>query len=342
MREKNLEKSFISAVVYVRNHQFYLENFMNGLVNELKLNFEKIEIIFVNDYSVDNSVQIIKNIAKDLKDITISIINLSFYQGLEAGIVAGVDVAIGDFVFEFDSPIADFDFEEVMKVYYQSLKGYDIVSSSPDKREKFASKIFYKIFKKYSKNNLQLHTERFRILTRRGINRIKILSKSIPYRKALYFNCGLKSITLKYRPINLIIPISELAITNEENYPRKSILQRFSIPNIPFKFDKDGFERTELAINSLLLFTNFWSQLAFYMALVMFFISFFMISYTLHVYFYFQKVAEGWTTIMLFISIAFTGLFALVAILIKYVSLMLSMQHNKHDYVFESVEKLKQ
>ena len=194
----NLEKNFISIVVYLRNHEEYIEAFIKGLTDKLGNYFEKYEIIFVNDYSTDQTIQILKETAADLKGVSISIVNLSYYQGLETAIIAGVDIAIGDFVFEFDTPMIDYDFEEIMRVYYHSLKGHDIVSASPEIKGPFSSKLFYNIFKRYSKNNVQLNTERFRVISRRGINRINLLSTVIPYRKAIYFNCGLKTANLKY------------------------------------------------------------------------------------------------------------------------------------------------
>ncbi|HOV79234.1 MAG TPA: glycosyltransferase [Bacillota bacterium] len=314
-KKLNLEKNFVSAVVYVRNNEKELELFFRGLTEKLYENFEAFEIIFINDYSSDKSVEIIKRVSKVLAGMTISIVNLSYYHGLETAMVAGVDLAIGDFVFEFDSPVVDYDFNEIMRVYYHSLKGYDIVSTSPETRGNFASRCFYSIFRRYSKNYVQLNTERFRILSRRAINRINILSSSIPYRKAVYYNCGLKTSTLFYVPI-------------------RKVMINFN--------DQQCSERLELAFNSLLIFTNLGARIALCMAVLMAFISLFMLGYTVYVYTVFDRVVEGWTTIMLFVSVSFTGVFILLAILIKYVSLILYLQHTKQNYVFESIEKLKQ
>ena len=54
---------------------------------------------------------------------------------------AGIDMSIGDFVFEFDNTTLDFDSEMIMTIYYRSLKGYDIVSASPDRKGKFTSSL---------------------------------------------------------------------------------------------------------------------------------------------------------------------------------------------------------
>ena len=42
-------------------------------------------------------------------------------------------------------------------------------------------------------------TERFRILSRRVINRISAMNKTMPYRKPVYAACGLKSTNLVYK-----------------------------------------------------------------------------------------------------------------------------------------------
>lgn len=312
-----LEKNFVSAVVYIHNHASYIEMFTQNLVKVLQDNFEKFEVIFVNDYSEDNSVEIIKQIIKEMKGISSTIIHMSYYQGLEAAMVAGVDIAIGDFVYEFDSPVVDYAGDQILQIYRQALQGYDVVSASPESRRRFTSKIFYNIFKHYSKNNIELSTERFRIISRRGINRINMLSTVIPYRKAIYFNCGLRAVNLQYKVTNM----------TSANKQRRSQL---------------CWERMELAVDSLLLFTDICTKLSILLAAIMFLFAMSVVGYSLFVYLTHDKVVEGWTTIMIFSSVSFTGVFAILAIIIKYISLSLNIQHRKQVYVFESVEKLKQ
>ena len=251
-----------------------------------------------------------------LENISVSIIHLSFVQGQEAAMMAGIDMAIGDFVFEFDSPIVDYEFKEVMRVYRQALSGYDVVSASPNVAESFTSRSFYKIFRRYSKNKVQLNTESFRLISRRGINRINMLTHVNPYRKALYFNCGLKAINLKYEPND------QSMVTAKRKYLAND-------------------SRLRLALDSLLLFTEVGEKVAFYLSLSMIVITFLILGYTLFIYFVRDHVIEGWTTLMLVMSVSFAGLFSMLAILTKYVSLVLSIQCNKQQYIFEAVEKVK-
>ena len=170
------EKRFMSAVIYIHNTEQTLEKFLKTIIVAIENNFESSEIICVNDESMDNSIQIIKDISKQTKTASLSILNMSYFHGLELAMNAGVDLAIGDFVFEFDKP----------------LDGYDIVSAVPDKKEKFFSHLFYTVFDKYTNLTYEMHTESFRILSRRVINRISSMNKVNPYRKAIYASQGLR------------------------------------------------------------------------------------------------------------------------------------------------------
>ena len=64
---ENKEKNFISAVVYVHNAQERIKKFLETIIAVLENNFEHTEIICVNDYSDDFSVERIKETAQILK-----------------------------------------------------------------------------------------------------------------------------------------------------------------------------------------------------------------------------------------------------------------------------------
>ncbi len=123
---------------------------------------------------------------------------MSLYQGREAAMNAGIDLSIGDFVYEFDNTLIDYDLKIITDIYEKSLEGYDIVNASPQNNTHKTSKLFYIIFNKFSNNQYKINTETFRIVSRRAINRINSINKNIPYRKAIYSNCGLKLYNVLY------------------------------------------------------------------------------------------------------------------------------------------------
>lgn len=308
----NKEKNFISAVVYVHNSEKTLNQFLGKLIDMLEANFEHSEIICVDDDSCDESREIIKNLSNRTSTTSLSIITMSFFHGLELAMNAGVDLAIGDFVFEFDYAILDFDPQEIMNVYFHTFQGYDIVSAIPDKKERFFSRIFYKIFNKYANYSYQMHTESFRILSRRVINRIASMNKTVPYRKAIYASQGLKIDQIKYKPIGSF----------EYSYDKQELLYRSSV-----------------AVDSLIIFTEVGYRFSLFMTLLMMGIMALMIIYTAIVYATMNPIA-GWTTTILFLSIPFFGIFAIFTIVIKYLQIIVDLVFRKKHYSFEGIEKL--
>lgn len=305
------EKKLVSAVVYLHNDEDRILAFLLNIVKILEANFESFEIVIVNDCSLDNSILKIKR-NEELKNFNISIVNMSVRQGIEASMVSGIDLSMGDFVYEFDDLTIDYDQSLVMNSYFKIIKGFDIVSVAPKKDNSFTSRVFYKLFNKFSKSKYKLRSERFRILSRRAINRAYSISKSIPYRKALYANSGLTMDVIEYN-------------VNSKKLPKTTTLDVF---------------RNNMAVNSLIIYTNLAFKISIAITLVLFCFTLFSGIYASVIYFSHQKPIEGWTTTMLVISGSFSGLFFIAAIIIKYLSLIVELIHNKKIYLIESVEKV--
>lgn len=309
---QSLEKNFVSAVAYVHNNEKQIRDFLEMLNTTLANHFGKYEIIIVNDASTDATADVIREVANGFGGSVVSILKMSYFQGLELSMNAGKSLAIGDFVFEFDSVDIDYDAEEIFKVYQTALTGYDIVSASSGKKKKFTSDLFYKVFNHFSNVQYKLTTETFRILSRRAINRIDAASIIIPYRKAVYANCGLKCKNLVYEA-------------------RQDIDKNFS--------DNQRKYREELAAESLVLHTNVALKVSITLTFVMMAVTLFALIYTIIVFWTGNPVA-GWTTTMLVLSFGFLGIFAILSIVIRYLAIILDLNFKKQQVVFESIEKI--
>lgn len=307
----NKEKNFVSAVIYVHNAHGRAGTFISMVMDVLMKNFEHSEIICVNDFSADDSLEEIRNQKTEPGVVSLSVVNMSYYHGLEIAMNAGNDLAIGDFVFEFDNTTADFSQDLIMQVYRKALEGYDIVSASPDRTEKLSSRIFYRAFERFSGRGYHFSTERFRILSRRVINRISSMNKMTIYRKAVYANCGLKTANIRYVPTDIV----EEKDREEQKY------------------------RPRLATDSLILFTQVGYRFSMGMTFLMMLLSMVMLIYTLVTYFSAHPV-EGWTTTVLFMSLGFLGLFGILTIVVKYLQLLVDMIFRRKHYSFESVVKI--
>ncbi len=308
----NKEKNFMSAVIYVHNDETVIDGFLQAVIGVLEDNFEHSEIICVNDFSQDDSAQVVRQTGRQAHSTTVTVLNMSYFHGVETAMNAGVDLAIGDFVLEFDSCTLDFAPQEIMNVYRESLKGFDIVSASPDKKQRFTSNIFYNVFNRFTDYSYKLYSERFRVLSRRVINRISSMNKSVPYRKAVYANCGLKTMNVKYR-------VMDAGHGKEDRTERKY--------------------RTELAVNSMILFTELGYRFSVTMTVIMMLVAVFVAVYSAFVYLFSTPVA-GWTTTIFFMSFAFFGLFGILTIIIKYLQILVDLVFRRKKYSFESIEKL--
>ncbi len=311
---KNKEKNFASAVIYVHNAEQRIVPFLETVIDVMENNFEHSEIICVDDFSDDQSSERIKEASRKAEAASVSIVHMGKFHGMEMAMNAGVDLAIGDFVFEFDRTVLDFDRNEIMNVYQKSVSGgYDIVSASPDRKEKFTSNIFYKIFGKFADVSCQMSTESFRVISRRGINRVSSMNRMIPYRKAVYANCGLKMQNMRY---SAVLDNSDYIIGKKEK-----------------KY------RTGLAVDSLILFTEVGYRFAVAMTVIMMLMTVFMAVYSLLAYFLFHPVA-GWTTTILFLSVVFFGLFGILTVIIRYLQLVVNLLFKRRHYSYEGIEKL--
>ena len=303
------EKNFISAVVYVRNNARTLEAFLEHVYTQFDRLFSAFEIVCVNDASSDSSEDIIRAFGKE-KAHAVSLVNMGYMQGTEMGMNAGEDLAIGDFVYEFDQAVQIWPDDMIEKLYLKMQEGYDIISACPDGKNRLSSRLFYGIFNKYSNLGTKLKTEAFRLVSRRAINRVSAMTHVQLYKKAVNANSGLKQTFLSFT--------ASAGLENER---------------------KSNRERRTLAMNSLILFTDIGYKIAFVMSMIMLVFAAVVGIYTVVIYAAGHPV-EGWTPIMIFLAIGFFVLFLILTFVIKYLSLILNLNFRRQRYVVQEVEKL--
>ncbi|MCF0143449.1 MAG: glycosyltransferase [Parasporobacterium sp.] len=303
------EQNFISAVIYVHNNQSTLKEFLGYIGGYLKNKFSNYEIICVNDGSTDDSEAIIREAALS-EEMNLTLVNMGNVQGVEHSMNAGLDLAIGDFVLEFDSAVKTWPDDIIDQVYGKMQEGADIVSACPDSRPRFTSRVFYAVFNKYANTRNPIGTEAFRLLSRRAVNRVSSMNRTQMYRKAVNANSALKQASVTFTPT--------------ENANIEKALSK---------------ERRSLAVDSLLLFTNVGYKVSLIITLVMLAFAFIVGVYTVIVFITGRPV-EGWTPIMIFLSLGFFGLFAILTFCVKYLSLILNLNFKRRHYVVENVEKL--
>lgn len=319
MGQKNKEKNFVSCVVYLHNDGEIVGEFLGSICGVMQDNFEKYEIVCVNDGCTDDTVEQVHAFLEKQSDLkAVSLINLSFYQGVETAMNAGSDLAVGDFLFEFDRCCPDFDPELVMQVYRRALEGYDVVSAAPKKGVALSSKIFYALYNWSSHFRYRIRQERFRIVSRRAVNRVNQMNVYVPYRKAMYMNCGLKVDTIVYD--------NELRGENGKYHKGRNREERGN--------------RSGLAVDTLVIFTDVLEKFSMLVSAILFVFLITMFGWIIYSIFSTVRPVEGWMSLMALMSFGFFMLSVMLTLIFKYLSVILNMSFKRQRYVTEGVEKL--
>lgn len=184
------EKKLVTILVPVYNEQEVLPMLYDRLKKLMDENSKyDFEILFVNDGSKDNSLQIMQELRKE--DKRVCYLNLSRNFGKETGMIAGLDYSKGDAVI-----IIDADLQDPPELITEMLKyweeGYDDVYAKRRSRKgetwfkKFTSTMYYKVLQAFTKIQIQKDTGDFRLLDRRCVEALKSMRESQRYTKGLF------------------------------------------------------------------------------------------------------------------------------------------------------------
>lgn len=147
------------------------------------------EVLFVNDGSKDNTLELIQALRE--KDKRINYVNLSRNYGKEVAMIAGFDYLKGDCLVIIDADLQDPPelIPEMLKYWEE---GYDDVYARRRSRKgesllkKLTSWGFYRTLQSMTNIEIQKDTGDFRLLDRRCVEAIKQLRESQRYTKGLY------------------------------------------------------------------------------------------------------------------------------------------------------------
>lgn len=308
------EKKFISLVIYLHDVAPYLKYFLDTVISVCETHFEQFEMVCVDDACQDNTVELLREyVEKRQIKAMVNVVHMSFFQGLESAMNAGRDIAIGDFVYEFDDIFVDYEPEVIMETYYRLLQGKDIVAASSRGKMRFTSRLFYALYNRTKRGNGKIGPETFRIISRRAINRIKSMGQYIPYRKAVYMDCGLACDTIYYHSKDVDVRIKNKTVASE---------------------------RTTLAFDSFIYFTNVLERASAIICGIFLLVTVMVGIYIVSDVFNNTKPVEGWLSTMGFLALGFFGVFALLTIILKYLSVMLNLIFKQQRYLVSDIEKV--
>lgn len=115
----------ISVIAPVYNEEGNIQQFYFELVKVLTSLNKEFEIIFIDDNSTDNSMEIMRRLIDEHKKL--KIIKLKRNSGQTAALAAGIDCAKGDIIITMDADLQH-DPKEIPKFLEKMDEGFDIAS----------------------------------------------------------------------------------------------------------------------------------------------------------------------------------------------------------------------
>ena len=196
----------ISIIVTCFNESAIINEFILSLNKEISKINEKFEVIFVDNKSSDNTLEIIKKNIGLFKNY--KIISLSNYFGKESGILAGLDNSEGEAIIIMDPDLEDPP--ELIKDLIKKWKeGYDVVYATRNKVQlpfykNILKKIFYLVFTVFTKQefNIPSNTGDYRIIDKKIKNILTTMRERIRFLRGLISYIGFKQTGIFFdRPI---------------------------------------------------------------------------------------------------------------------------------------------
>ena len=191
----------ISIVIPIYNERENINDLHSRLCKAKETWKEKAEIIYINDGSTDESLEIMKSIVARNQDVRV--INLSRNFGHQASITAGLSHANGEAVIIMDGDLQDPP-EEIERLINEWRLGYDIVYAIRKKRKeniimRILYTIFYRLLRLLSDIKIPLDSGDFCLMSRRVVRIInQEMPETIRFVRGLRAFAGFKQIGIEY------------------------------------------------------------------------------------------------------------------------------------------------
>ena len=298
----------LSVVIPVYNESGNIPNLFKRLkdtLEKLKLSYE---ILFINDGSQDNSLDLIQSLDDQYE--TVNYIDFSRNFGHQIAISAGIDHACGNAVVIMDADLQDPP-EIIEDLYLKYKEGYEVVYAQRRSRQgehyykRITAKWFYRIMQKITSFNIPVDTGDFRIIDHKVVEVIRQMPEYSKYLRGLVAWVG-------FRQTHILYDRAERK-KGETGYPMRKMIR--------------------FAIDGITAFSDFPLKLATFLGFFVSIISFVILLYT----FYFRLIKGegviGWASTIS--SVLFIGGVQLICIGIigEYISRINTQVRNRPLYV---------
>ncbi len=307
----------LSIVVSVYNEAAGLNQFYNHtklvLADAMSQTGWDYELIFVNDGSRDDSLDILKGFAAE--DERVKVVNFAANRGHEAAMIAGIDYSTGDGVVCMDADLQHPP-EAIQGIIEKLEAGYDVVSMIRTSRadaglfKRITSAAFYHVMNAMSgKTKFENNSSDFFAISRR----VALVLKN-DYRERVRFlrgyvqNVGFKKTTQEFE--------ASARVAGESNYNLKALIK--------------------LSLNAICNFSDVPLKMGIYAGVFSLIAAFVLMIYSIVQYFL-GTAPSGYSTIIVVLCVMFGVLFMILGFISEYLAIIFAEVKNRPIYIVDSV-----
>lgn len=313
-----MKQKKISIVLSLYNEEKGIRLFKDELFDAIEMIDDCFfELIWVNDGSVDGTqLEIDKIRAEKGKNWTNISIEFSRNFGHEAAMIAGVDKASGEAVIcmDADGQHPPTILKDMIHSFY---KGNEVILMQRQSRadgasvKKLFSSVFYKLLNSLSTIRLQENSSDFFLISQKVAD---VLRKD--FRENNRFIRGFIQ-SVGFNRDTLLFDAPE-RLRGKSNYNFKSLFK--------------------LAINAIFSFSSKPLRFTIIASLIFVFLTLILTVYSVYNYFVEDELPAGYTTIVIFMSFAFSILFIIITILSMYFEKALQEIRKRPIYIIKSIK----
>ena len=182
-RSDNLLKTenMIPVIAPFYNEETILSEFITRLIDVMERNYNRYEILLVDDGSTDSSFEVAKKFASCNSHI--KVISFSRNYGHEIALTAGIDYAGGEYVVQMDSDLQHPP-ELIPELINKIQENYDIVYAARSSRayegffKRALSLMYYRFARALTGFSLPDNGTNFRVINKKVLHSIKSLKEN--------------------------------------------------------------------------------------------------------------------------------------------------------------------
>ena len=300
----------ISLVIPMYYEEQVVEECYNRLTKVLKeIQDYEYEIIFINDGSKDNTLDILERIAK--VDNNVKVISFSRNFGHQAAVTAGLKYVTGDVIVIMDADLQDPP-ELIPDMLKEWEKGYEVIYGKRKSRKgesvfkRLTAKAFYSTLNKLSDVEIPKDTGDFRMVDRKVVDVVNSLPEHNKFLRGLFSWVGFEQLAYEY--------------DRKERFAGKT----------KYPFGK----MVKLALDGILSFSTKPLKIVGGLGILSVIFSFIILIYSLLSYiFKWNNLTPGWTSIMC--TITFLGGIILISVWMigEYIGRVYDEVKNRPQYI---------